>query len=345
MWSISRVVAASAAIALAASGLFVVTPAAPAVAAPGTFVWEPPEDAPQFTEYWGTHVTYTADPADIRFGYRCLYGGCFAKIHLEGPVSFDFTAAFRTDYSVSTSARFWVTPIWQANLPGVLVPGDYALTATIEAPFVSETSTSAPQPITIEPAALGLTLTTQADPATPDALMASVVMTSDIESGYVGLTPGGSWTLRATDTAGEEVLSRELTVETDGYRYWANTYWADPPPGEKLTLTVAASGVAPEYTVSDGTTTLSTAAAPTPPATPEPTPAPDEVAAAESAALPLWSLILAGLVFLAALLTIVIRLVRRRARRTPTPELGDVATEVDTASDGSTDPALEGSLR
>lgn len=340
MQRISRVVAGLGALALATGALLAGTPVAPAAAAPAnSLTWESPSVEAQFGENWWAQIMYTAEPSNTFFGYSCL-NGCGASARLEGPVAFDFITTFYTREVSAMTATATLSPLWATNLPGVLTPGSYTLTVTFAPPGSSAPAVSTALPVTIDPAELTFTLTTQEDPAVPEALIVSALLTRDFEDGYVGVTPGGTWILRAVDESGAEVLSRELVVGTDDSRLWGSTYWADPPPGEKITLTVSASGAAAEYSVADATTTLTTAEAPAPPPTPEPTPAPDEVATLNAAAVPTWVLLGAGLAFLAAIVAIVVVLVRRRRRPAVPTEPSD-----DTDSPGADAAANEGSTR
>lgn len=325
--------------------LFAVTAAGPAAAAPNSLAWESPPVEAQFGESWASQITYTADPSNTFFGYSCR-NGCGAVARLEGPIAFDFNITFYTPTISAMTSTTSLSPLWASNLPGVLTPGSYTLTVTFSPPGASGPAVSSALPVTIAPAELAFTLTTQADPAVPDALIVSTLLTRDIEDAYVGVTPGGTWTLSAVDETGAEVLSREITVGTDDYRLWGSTYWAEPPQGTKITLTVSASGTAPEYSITDASTTLTTAAEPAPPPTPEPTPAPDEVATLNAAAVPIWALLGAGLLFLTALATIVVVLVRRRRPSTVVADSVDNDTTSDVVESSDADAAAnEGSLR
>lgn len=354
MRRISRIIAALGATAIVVGTVVVGAAASPAVAAPEpTLTWTDSSVHAQFGESWGTQVTYTAGAADTYFGGYCRYSGCPASVRLEGPVAFDFEIRFYTSGSGATTSSATIFPMWTSNLPGVLVPGSYTLTVTFQPPTTTTPAVSSPLPVTIVPAELAFTLTTQADPAVPAALIASALLTRENGETYVGVTPGGVWTLKGTNEAGEEVLARDLTFGTDGARLWGSTYWADPPPGEKITLTISATGTAAEYSITDASTTLTTVAAPAPPPTPEPTPPPDEVASASAAALPVWSLLAAGLVFLAAVLTILIVLIRRRRPARVTTDAGNdaeleaAAEEADAGDDVADTSAItvDGSVR
>lgn len=346
MRRISRIAAGLGAAAIVVGSVVVVGPATPAAAAPEpTLTWTDSSVEAQFGEAWGALVTYTAGTGDTYFGAYCRYSGCPASVRLEGPVAFDFEIRFYTSGSGATTSSAGVYPMWASNLPGVLVPGSYTLTVTFQPPTTTTPAVSSALPVTIGPAELAFTLTTQADPAVPTALIASALLTRENEDTYVGVTPGGVWTLTATNDAGEEVFARELTFGTDGARLWGSTYWADAPPGEKITLTVSATGTAAEYSITDASTTLTTVSAPAPQPTPEPTPPPDEVASASAAALPVWSLLAAGLVFLIALATIIASLIRRRRNARVTAASSgerDIDEAVDEADGAGTTGDAEG---
>lgn len=333
MQRITRVIAAVAtALVVSAAGL-VGGAAAPASAAGGTFTWSQSEVSAQFTEYWAARATFS----DPNWVYAPCSSGCGVAARLDGPVAFTWSTLMYNGAAQGT-AEATVSPFWADNLPGVLPPGDYTVTLTFT-DYLGAQTVSPALPVTITPAELAFGLTTAADPAVPTALIASVTLTIDIESYYIGITPGGTWTLRGVDESGAEVLSREITPQTDGYRLWGSTYWADPPPGAKVTLTIDATGVDSEYEVSPASTTLTTVSPVTPPSTPEPTPPPDEVAASTGAALPMWVILLSGLVLVASLVTIVVVIVRRR--RPTSPEEGDAPD----ATPETADAPQEGSDR
>jgi len=336
MQSISRFAAGFGAVALIVGGVIAGGQAEPAAAVPaGNLTWSTASVKAEYGQYWMAEISYTADPQNWRFGSDCYINGCPASAHLDGPRDVDFDFLFQPTSWRETTATATISPFWNSGQVPVVASGSYTLTVTFAAPSGDVPAVSPPLDVSIVPAALTFTLTTQADPAAPAALIASVLLTRQTDDVYIGIEPGGTWTLRGTTENGDEVLSRELTLGTDGYRVWANTYWADPPPGEKVTLTLTASGTSADYSVTDASTTLTTLGAPTPLPTPEPTAAPDDVASASSAAVPTWSLLVAGLIVLAAIVIIVIVLLRRRPRALPddadAPD-PDAASDADSAT-------------
>jgi len=343
MQSISRFVAGFGAVAIIVGGVIAGGEAAPAAAAPaGSLTWSTASVKAEFGQYWTAEITYTARPGNMGFGSNCYSNGCPASAHLDGPVDVDYEFLFRPASWYESAATAVTSPFWDSDQPTALRSGSYTLTVTFADPYGDDPAVSAPLAVTIVPGELTSTLTTQADPAAPTALVVSALLTRTVDDLYARVEPGGTWTLRGTTENGAEVLSRELILGTDGLRLWASTYWADPPPGEKLTLTLTSSGTSADYAITDASTTLTTMDAPAPLPTPEPTPAPEEVASASSAAVPTWSLLVVGLIVLAAIVTITVVLLRRRPRALP--DDADEAT-ADAAEADSETASQEGAVR
>ena len=125
--------------------------------------------------------------------------------------------------------------------------------------------------------------------------------------------PAGTWHLAAADSSGATAFSKDVGIAANTVAF-ANVLWQNVPPGNEFSVTATfkpsgTSGANFVVTAAPGVN-FTTAAQPTPTPTSNPSQAP---AAADltGAPIPLWALILLGLLGLAAL--------RARGRRGPPP--------------------------
>ena len=222
----------------------------------------------------------------------------------------------------------------------VLPAGAYSFTASYDYPgggepsqFAATTATSAT--LTVNPAKLNIELRVIADPSTGDGAIVTARFTGRFVDEYsssffpgVAQSPAGIWTITIKDEDGEEAISRSVERAAGDDVLATSFYWADAEPGTEYTASASfqASGAS--------ATNFSIAAAPdfsyTAPASERPVPSSTATEKPDAAlpeatgfGLPLWSLILVGVIAigLAALITIFsVRLSRR-----PEPEAEEVA--------------------
>ena len=205
-----------------------------------------------------------------------------------------------------------------------LAPGSYTVDATVTNGTDSATTT-APARLTVVPAKLGVELRVLSDANNPDGAIVTARFTGRFvdeygSSFYPGsaLSPEGTWKISLIDTDGQVATERSIERRAGDDVLATSFYWQDPEPNAKYvakaTFTVSGTSagnfdVAPAadfpFTSSDESrpvpTSTATAAAPAP--LPE----------VSDFSLPLWALILGGVLIAGLAALVIVFLVKLRA--------------------------------
>ena len=240
-------------------------------------------------------------------------------------------------------------PVYRKETEPVLAAGEYSVTVSGRGRFEVGSYNPAqihwynvvtPQPasLVIKPAALSAEVRIGNDTNDRDGLIIAGRLSGDFvdshavaDVGAFGQSPGGTWKFVLTDSAGEIAL--EKTVESlDGKDVFAQSfYWHDAKPGETYEGTL-------EFTPTPGSAGNFIISAPQPvtitmPELQRAVPVSSATAVTESPAapeftLPLWIVLLAGVIvtaLAAAVAILSVKFVRNRGHATPAASTPDAA--------------------
>jgi hypothetical protein len=280
---------------------------------------EPSTGAIQYGEYWSFYAMSDEGLGFLNSANVTMTGATGYAPELYYNVgSLDF--AHQQPFSISPSTT-----------QPALAPGSYTFTITAEGGF-SDTHyhgrTNTPATLTVSAAPLGIDLRVIADPNNPDDAIVSVGFTGQfaeeyIPSAYPGAaqSPGGTWRVTIKDADGEVVTERNFERAAGSDVLASSFYWFDSEPGEQYTATAEFSTTGASetnfdiadaqvftYTAPDEqreTPVSATEAGETPPL-PDP-----------GFGLPLWSVILAGIVAAGLIALTVVFSVRLSHTRRP----------------------------
>jgi hypothetical protein len=223
------------------------------------------------------------------------------------------TGAYKPD---AGSTNVYMAPAANTR---TLPAGAYQATLTMTG---FATSVSATAPLTISPAALGITLAVAADPSNPANAIVSARFTGSFADTFFStadpsgpVTPAGTWTIRVTD--GDGVVANEFTADRTDQDdiLGVSSYWSDVPPGE-YTATAAftpAGDSAGNFAITDAApVAYSAAAAPGSGSTAPPAPPAPPATESAGMALPLWVPIAAGVLSAGLLALLIVQIVRLR---------------------------------
>ena len=186
--------------------------------------------------------------------------------------------------------------------------------------------TSRPQPLVIEPAALSIETRVVEDAADPSSAIVSARFVGKFVDNFqttqfptAPFTPAGEWQISIVDSTGETTSWKVARTDTDDVLA-TSLLWAESKPGEQYTATAefvtsgtssnnfSISGSAPfSYTAPTSERQFAPATAPSAPEI--------EPAAPATFSVPLWWIVLAGV--LVAALAAVLVILAVRLRRTP----------------------------
>lgn len=214
----------------------------------------------------------------------------------------------------------WVT--------GTLVPGDYSFSASIDVTTPREIYRGVSDPtadFTVTPAAVKTDLLVTADPLNAGNAVAAVRMSGPFIDSMTPpeyrttepQLPPGTLTVVLNDSDGEAAFERTVELEA-GFRPALSMLWQGVPPDATYTgsATFVPAGETADYFTFAPSASMSYTSAPSSVAVPDPS---DPVDAgdgtekpADLVAVPVWSLLLCGIVVLAAIVAAVIVGVRSR---------------------------------
>jgi hypothetical protein len=189
--------------------------------------------------------------------------------------------------------------------------------------------------VVVEKAKLGMDLRVLADPANGDAAIVTVKFTGRFVDEYqssffagAAISPAGTWHITLTDDNGEVVVERNIERAAGDDVLATSFYWQGAEPGFVYTASadfIGSGSSANNFSVSSASDFSYTApesqrAEPTSTATAQPN---TELPQPAGFSLPLWALIVVGLLVagLAALVTVL----SVRLRRRPKPSTGEVS--------------------
>jgi hypothetical protein len=191
--------------------------------------------------------------------------------------------------------------------------------------------TAPPASLIVEKAKLGIELRVLADPANTDGAIVTARFTGRFVDEYqssffpsAALSPAGVWRISLTDSNGEVATERSIERAAGDDVLATSFYWSDAEPGEQYTAsaTFTPEGAsAANFAVTppaDFSYTAAESQRPTPTSTAAAEPD-AELPEATGFGLPLWSVILVG-VLIVGLATLVTILVLRLRRGTSTGE-------------------------
>lgn len=276
----------------------------------------------QYGQYWFVQLALTSNYSVC---YSAFTSTCSTavKITYTGPASGSFVTGM-----YGKSASFGV--------PDPLKPftvGTYSFSATFSDPsFGDQVSTTTPFKLTITPAVVGIDLRVTTDANHPSNAIVSARLTGDyvaILDGFADSSPpmpAGAWKIAIDDGSGDSALAID-TQQAAGGRPYFSTVWPGVPGGQTYSATggfVFDAASAANFTVTPAKISYSSPAST---ASPTPTATAPAIASGgnSSAAVPVWALLLAGLVALLCLVLIVVTTVRARRRpgAAPPPATSD----------------------
>ena len=322
-------VAAAFALGLAAL-LALPTSAAAEPDVPVGFVFAEPTVAIEYGQYWGFSGAATGS-----IGLFPPNGVDPTVITVSGAPS--YKPGFQTVMNLGKFEAY----IWTSDTQPALNAGSYTISLATYGVFTNPGETLTNYRVTSDPnavltiakAPMAVDFRILADTNNRDGAVISGRLTGTFANDYSfaagypssAVGPGGSWAYTITDADGEVALEKTLTTEPGDPALASSFYWADAEPGETYTGTIvftpdtATAGnfaitQAPEFSY-----TAPELQRPVPVSTLAPVaePAPEESA---DFAVPLWLLILVGLLALGLTATVVVLSLRYvRLRQEPDP--------------------------
>lgn len=250
---------------------------------------------------------------------------CLVTVDYTGTASGSFTTTMYPS-GVGTS-NLYLDPTLGGSIDSFLGVGGYRFVVTYAPIFADApayTVTSPPFQLTVTEAALTTSVMVTADPLTARNAVVSVNQSGGFVDnlGWYFSTgmPAGAWGITIIDQDGAEVFRQELPGEEGGPPYLV-VPWTDVPPGTTFSATASfevTGSAAANFTTLEGDASF-TSATPAPTPTPTPTPLPS-ASAPTGLAVPVWLLVVFGLVLLGGAAAIVVLLVRRRRTAQPLEE-------------------------
>lgn len=329
---------AALAVVLGAGGAIGLPMSAMADDVPIDFVFTEPAVSVEYGQYWGLSG---AAPGFVAFSSP---GTDPTTVAISGLP--DYLPMLQTNKNGEHLEENLEASIWPSSTQPAMNAGTYTVSLTTSGIFMRPGEiineyrvASAPNAtLTITKAPLAVDFRMLADTSNRDGAVVSGRLTGTFANDYAyaagypssGIGPGGSWLYSISDADGEVVLERTITTEPGDLALATSFYWADAEPGETYTGTIeftpdTASAVnfaitqAPEFSY-----TAPELQRPVPASTLAPVaePAPEQAA---DFAVPLWLLILIGVVALglaAAVVLLSLRYVRLRHE----PDLADTVS-------------------
>jgi hypothetical protein len=245
--------------------------------------------------------------------------------------------SFRTD-EPSTTGLIFTGYIFPASDQRPLTVGTYTLTATFtDGDGTGDvTEVTPPATLTIAPAPVTVVSAVQPDPSNP----ANAIVTADLTGDFFGnwfafsyeygpVSPGGSWAITVSDSAGEVVHEYTATRQEGSQASGISSYWADVPPGEytvRATFTPAGAAADRDFTFTQAEpVTFSAAPQPGATSTAQPAPPAPPPTAQSGTTLPAWIPLAAGILSAGLLALTIVQVVRLVRLRRAAPSASGVA--------------------
>lgn len=279
----------------------------------------------EYGQYWGFPVG-----ADYYFYYNAYTTGQYEVTSTGTPAGYQpdlsIYGSIYTTISGYLSATYETGPL-NAGSYTFDISGHYTDASSNEVTVKTPTSAQ----LTITKAKLGVELRVLADPVNPEAAIVTAKFTGRFVDEYqpsfypsAGLSPAGTWHITLTDSAGELVTEHNVERAAGDDVLATSFYWQDAEPGEQYSASaefVPSGTSASNFTITPAQDFSFTAPTETRPVPTSTAPAVVDASLPEPTGfgLPLWSLVLAGVLALglAALVTVLgVRLSRRSTTTT-----------------------------
>ncbi len=294
-------------------------------------------------------ITFEQADQEVEYGQGwSFYATATNTYQANGPWTASATVTGMTPvvlYSYNQDGTYttYITILNEQGRPPLAV-GDYEVIATVSNVFGTSWS-SASGSLTVVPANLGIEARLTSDPAAPGNVIFSARFTGQFidqvapaEYGTGPLAPAGTWQLVIKDAQGKTVFDQTVNRAEGGNELATSAYWTDAKPGEIYTPSATFTPTGPaagNFSVRPGegiAFTASTLVRPVPTSTATPsTPVALPVGEDDPAGvpLPLWAVVVGGVILAGLAAVVVVLIVRSRGRlresgRNSAPVTGEV---------------------